>query len=320
MQIRVFSADDVRNALPMPRAIEAMKLAFGQYSSGQATVPLRSSIPTPDGVTLLMPAYLASSRTLAVKLLSLYDGNPGRGLPRITAVVLVFDPQTGSPLAIMDGQSLTALRTGAAGGLAADLLSRQDSKVVVLFGAGVQARTQLQAVMAVRSVERLLILDPIREAAARLASEIAAWPCPPQRIDLPSSADEAVQQADIVIAATTSAVPLFDGNRLRPGTHVTAVGSFTPDAREVDDHTVRRARVVVDSREACLEETGDIIQPRAVIDAELGEIVNGLKPGRVSAEEITFFKSVGLAVQDAAAAAMVLQEADRNGIGTRIEL
>lgn len=320
MEIRVFSAADVRSALPMPKAIEAMKLAFGQYSRGQAVVPLRSNIATPAGVTLLMPAYLSSSQTLAVKLLSLYDGNPGRGLPRITAVVLVFDPHTGLPLALMDGQSLTALRTGAAGGLAADLLSRKDAKVVALFGAGVQARTQLQAVMAVRTVERLLILDPIREAAARLASEISAWPSPPRAIDLQASAGDAVQAADIVIAATTSSSPLFDGNRLRPGAHVTAVGSFTPEAREVDDNTVRRARVVVDSREACLEETGDIIQPRAHIDAELGEIVNGLKPGRVSADEITFFKSVGLAVQDAAAAAMVLQEADLKGIGTSVRL
>jgi ornithine cyclodeaminase len=320
MEIRILSAEDVRTALPMPKAIEAMKLAFGEYSSGKATVPLRSSIATAGGVTLLMPAYLAASQTLAVKLLSLYDGNPSRGLPRITAVVLVFDPQSGIPLAIMDGQSLTALRTGAAGGLAADLLSRQDAKAVTLFGAGVQARTQLQAVMAVRAIERLLILDPVRDAAERLAAEVAAWPSPPRSIDLPASADAAVSEADIVIAATTSSRPLFDGKRLRPGCHVTAVGAFTPDAREVDDATVGRARVVVDSREACLEESGDIIQSQAHIDAELGEIVNGARPARVTEGEITFFKSVGLAVQDAAAAFMVLKEADRLGIGSRAGL
>ena len=319
MKIRVLTAADVRSALPLSTAIDAVAKAYGQLSAGKATMPLRSRFHTEKGVTLLMPAHLHDSGDFAVKIVSVYGDNPQAGLPTVAATVLALDPQTGMPLALMEGDSLTALRTGAAGGVAARYLAREDADTVALFGAGVQARAQLQAVMAVRKISRVMIVDPFEAAANRLAEEIANWPDAPTA-SLAKTPQAAVSRADIVLAATTSAKPLFDGNDLRPGTHVTGVGSFTPEMQEIDANTVRRARVVVDQRDAALAEAGDIILGKAQIDAEIGEIVNGAKPGRENDEEITFFKSVGLAVQDAVAASAVLQAAEAKGLGTVIEM
>lgn len=319
MKVRILTAEDVNSALPMKEAIRAMKAAFGQFSSGKATVPLRSRLQTDKGVTLLMPAYLQETRSLAVKIVSVYGENPERGLPTVSAIVVVMDPETGIPLAFMDGSSLTAIRTGAAGGLAADLLSRKDARRAVLFGAGIQGRSQLLAAMTVRPLDRICIIDHSKQAAQRLALEVAAWPLAPA-VETAVSPEAAVQETDLILAATTSGTPLFDGDLLRPGTHVTGVGSFTPEMQEIDERTVRRARVIVDSREACRAEAGDIIRSNARIAGELGEIVNGSCPARQNDEEITFFKSVGLAAQDAAAAAAVLARAEERGLGTVVEM
>jgi len=319
MKIRILSATDIKAALPMEEAIQIMASAFGQFSAGKAVVPLRSRLHTEKGVTLLMPAYLQETRNLAVKIVSIYGENPALNLPTVTAVVTVLDPDTGMPIAFMDGDSLTAIRTGAAGGLAADLLSRQDARRVTLFGAGVQGRSQLRGVMAVRSIEEVFVVDHAEQKTEELADEIRTWPHAPA-VHMPSSIREAIQKSDIVLAATTSTTPLFDGNDLKPGTHVTGVGAFTPEMQEIDENTVRRARVIVDSREACQAEAGDIIKTNASIEAELGEIVNGEHPDRKSREEITFFKSVGLAAQDAAAAAAVLVRAEKKELGTIVEM
>ncbi len=319
MQIRVLTATDIHSAVSMSDAIDAVSSAFGQLSAGKATMPLRSRFHTDKGVTLLMPAHLHVSGDFAVKVVSVYADNPSIGLPTVAATVLALDPQTGMPLALMEGDSLTALRTGAAGGVAARHLARADARSVALFGAGVQARSQLQAVLAERAIEQLMIVDPVAAAAQRLADEIAGWPMAPA-VSLMDSAQAAVAQADIVLAATTSTTPLFDGNDLRPGTHVTGVGSFAPEMQEIDAATIRRARVVVDQRKAAMAEAGDIILGRATIDAEIGEIINGDKPGRQSDDEITFFKSVGLAVQDAVTAAAVLKAAEKMDLGRVIDM
>lgn len=320
MRIRILSAADVRAALPMPKAIDAMRHAYGQLSAGKVTAPPRQHISTDKGVTLLMPAHLPERSEFGIKVVSVYDDNPNLDLPRITATVLVLDPATGLPKAIMDGSSLTAIRTGAGGGVAADLLARKDAKTVGLFGAGVQARAQLQAVMAVRDIKRVNLISRTKTSAQQLATEITTWTDAPD-INLALNSQQVVADADIVICATTSATPLFDGNALQPGTHITAVGTFVPKKREVDTTTIRRAdRIVVDSREACLEEAGDLIIPNAEIDAEIGEIVKGDKQGRQSNDEITFFKSVGVAVQDAVAGAVVLSEAEAKGLGTLVEM
>ena len=319
MQIIILTHDDVQAALPMPEAIDIMKNAFGQLSAGNATVPLRSKISSDRGNTLLMPAYLRSSQDLGIKIVTIYKDNLSLGLPTVTAIAIVLDPQTGLPKALIDGDSLTAIRTGATGGLASELLSRRNSKTVALFGAGVQGRAQLQGVMTVRSITQVNLIDLSLSAAQKLADEISTWASAPT-VNLVSNPREAIQDADIIITATTSSDPVFNGNDLRPGTHITGVGSYTPQMREVDEITVGRAMIVVDSREACLSEAGDIIIPKAAIDAEIGEIINGFKKGRQTDHEITFFKTVGVAVEDAAAAAAILAEAEENGLGTVIEL
>ncbi len=320
MTIRILSASDVRAALPMPKAIDAMRHAYSQLSAGKAIAPPRQHISTDKGVTLIMPAHLPERSEFGIKVVSVYDDNPNLNLPRITATVLVLDPETGAPKAFMDGASLTAIRTGAGGGVAADLLARKDAKKVGLFGAGVQARAQLQAVMAVRDIKHVNLISRTQASAQRLAAEISEWTDAP-KVNLVPTAQEVVADADIVICATTSSTPLFDGNDLQSGTHITAVGTFVPEKREVDTTTIRRAnRIVVDSREACLEEAGDLIIPNAQIDAEIGEIVNGDKQGRESDDEITFFKSVGIAVQDAVAASAVLKEAEAKDFGIVVEM
>ena len=319
MKIRILTANDVSAALTMEEAINAVEKAFAQLSAGRATMPLRSRFHTEKGVTLLMPARLHDSGDFAIKIVSVYGDNAKLHLPTVTATVLALDDQTGLPQALMEGDSLTALRTGAAGGVAARYLSRKDSETVALFGAGVQAASQLRAVMTVRGIKQVFIVDPFKPAAERLAKLISAEPGAPD-VHLGISPESAVEKADIVLAATTTSTPLFDGNGLRPGTHVTGVGSFTPQMQEIDAITISRARVIVDQREAAAAESGDIILGKAVIDAEIGEIVNGVKPGRNDAVEITFFKSVGLAVQDAVTAAAVLRSAEEKSLGTLIDM
>ena len=320
MAIRILSAADVRAALPMSRAITAMRHAYSQLSAGKAIAPPRQHINSDKGVTLIMTAYLPENSEFGIKVVSVYDENPAINLPRITATVLVLDPETGLPKAFMDGTSITAIRTGAGGGVAADLLARHNAKKVGLFGAGVQARAQLQAVMNVRDITCVNLISRTQSSAQQLASEIATWDDAPE-VNLTSTPQEVVMDADIVICATTSATPLFDGNDLKPGTHITAVGTFVPEKREVDTTTIRRAnRIVVDSREACSEEAGELIMPNTEADAEIGEIVNGDKPGRQADDEITFFKSVGVAVQDAVAAAAILKEAEKKDLGTLLEM
>lgn len=322
MQIRVLSSDVVRSAIDMPEAIEAMREAFGALAESRAEVPLRLALETRHGVNLFMPAHLTDPDRIAAKVVSVNPGNAGRGLPAIHAVILVLEPVTGRIRALMDGTWLTALRTGAVGGLATDLLARRDASVVALFGAGVQARTQLEAARCVRSIAEVRIVSASGTSADRMAAELDGVRA--LRVDDPA---EAVKGADIVIAATSSATPVFDGRSIGSGTHVTGVGSFTTDMREVDTALIRRARVVVDEREAVLAEAGDIAGPIAdgtvdasVMTAEIGDLVVGRAPGRQDAEEITFFKSVGNAVQDVAVAARVLEIAEREDLGVVVAL
>ena len=306
----------------MPAAIDAMREAFAALSAQEATVPMRLALETEHGVSLFMPAHLRESGNAGAKVVSVNPGNAVRGLPAIHAVVLVLDVLTGRPTALMDGTWLTALRTGAVGGLAADLLARSDAKTVALFGAGVQARTQLEAVRCVREITEVRVVSRSGASADRLAGEVVGVRA--VRVD---DANEAIEGADIIIAATSSSTPVFDGARVEPGTHVTGVGSYTLDMREVDTALVQRARIIVDQREAVMEEAGDIVGPirdgvvdETVIIAEIGEVVLGRVPGRTADSEITFFKSVGNAVQDVAVAARVLAAAESEGHGLVVDL
>lgn len=327
----ILSADDVRRALPMAEAVEAMKHAFAALSAGRAVVPQRARLPLARGagVTLVMPSFVddddPGGRALAVKVVSLFEGNPARGLARVQAAVLAFEPDTGRPVALIEGAALTAIRTAAASGAATDLLARPDSRVAAVFGAGVQARAHVAAVCAVRRVETVRIYSRDRAHAAALVRELSAAPGFTARLVAAASPREALRGADVVCAATTSAVPVFEDDDLMPGAHVNAIGSYTPGAREVPPETVRRAVVVVDSREAAWEEAGDLIQPleaglidRSHVRAELGELVLGRVAGRSDDREVTLFKSVGVAVQDAEAARRALGNARRMGLGTEV--
>jgi len=325
----ILNADDVRRALPMNEAIEAMKLAYASLSDGRAEMPLRTRLPVPkhDAATLLMPAFVQSESgdALAVKIVSLFPKNPARGLAFIQAAVLVLEPDSGRPLALLEGSSLTAIRTGAASGAAIDLLARKGSKTVAVFGAGMQGRTQLEAACAVRQIDKAWVYDTDPERAAAFAKEMAGRGNVPHDVRVARSSQQAVEDADIICAATTSKTPVFEDEHLKPGVHISAIGSYQPDMQEVPAQTVARALVVVDSRSAVLAESGDLIQPMRAglfgedhIHAELGEIVLGRKTGRQSPEQVTYFKSVGLAVQDAMAAQLALRNADKMGLGQTV--
>ena len=327
--IRFLSAQQVQTALPMSAAVDAMRSAFGQLSAGKATMPQRATVQSGKGTTLVMPAYLADSDDLAIKIVSVYPENTAQKLPLIFGLVTVLDAQTGTPLAVMDAAYLTALRTGAGSGLATELLARDDADTLALFGVGAQARTQLEAVCTARDVKAVRIFAPDAGRVEAFIKEMAGQgPIPAAAaLQVAASPTEALEGASLLIAATTSSQPIFDGDDLMPGAHINGVGSWQPSMQELDEKTVSRAKIVVDSREAAWEEAGELIIARDKgviseddIHAELGEIVNGTRPGRESEDEITFFKSVGVAAQDAAIAAAILQAAAEKNIGTLVEL
>lgn len=325
--VRILSGPQIREALTMRQAIDAMRSAYGQVSAGQADMPQRALVESKAGSTLVMPAYLSGSDDLAIKIVSVYPDNPAHGMPLIFGLVTVLDATTGAPLAVMDASVLTALRTGAASGLATEILANPDADSVALFGAGTQARTQLEAVCTARDVHQVRVYDASREQAEALVDEMKGSDPIPSDVQAAASPREAIAGASIVATATTSESPVFDGNDLAPGTHINGVGSWQPSMQEIDELTIARAKIVVDHREAAWIEAGDLIIPRnkglideSHIHAELGEIVNGDRPGRESPDEITFFKSVGVGAQDAAVSAAILRAAEEKNIGTLADL
>jgi alanine dehydrogenase len=318
MSIRLISRAEITQLLPMRKAIELMREGFGSLAGNRVLMPPRQRLVTADGDMLLKPACLPGEG-LCVKLVMTYPGNPEKGLPLVQGLMMVFDDITGCPLAVMEAGELTAIRTGAGSGLAIDLLARKDSRTVALIGAGVQGRTQLLAAMEVRPIDRVFLFDLDPNAAQRIESEMAAHG-KNLKITQVATPDEGVAQADIVITATTSPVPTFSGSALRPGTHVNAVGAYQPDRREVDEEAMRRSYVVVDGRDAAGLEAGELVMPGISPDADLSEVVTGAKPARTDDQQITLFKSVGMAIQDAVSAAFVLEEANRLGLGTEFDM
>lgn len=327
--MRLLSRCDVQRALSMRDAIEIVKQAFIELSTGRADIPLRTALPQPEheGLTLFMPGYLSDSGALAVKIVSIHNRNSQLNLPRIHALIVVLDPATGQPVAAMEGGHLTALRTGAATGVATDLLARQDAEVAAIFGAGAQARTQMLAVAAVRPIKRFWIYARRRETVGALIADMQPQ-LPSVELLAADSPIQTVREADVICAATSSPAPVFDGNDLKPGAHINGIGSYTHEMQEIDCATLRRAsKIVVDQREAALTEAGDLMiaiersEIRATdIYAELGEIAAGLKAGREQQDEITYFKSVGNAAQDAAVAQAIYQRALTEKLGTEFNL
>jgi len=331
--MRVLNAEDVKQALPMPLAVETAKTAFAALASGRAVVPLRSQIQVVEGEipgdTLVMPAYLQGGEegtgALAVKIVSIFPGNAETNLARIQAAALVVDPHTGVPVACLEASSLTGIRTAAASAAATDLLARPDSRKLAMFGAGVQARTHLEAICTVRPIETVWIVSPTRSRIEEMIRVCSGRGPIPDDMRIAATPAEALADADVICTTTTSSEPVFEDADVRPGTHINAVGSYKPEVAEIPAATVVRSLVVVDERSAAWEEAGDLIQPLQAgliekdhIHAELGEVILGRRAGRSSPDEVTLFKSVGNAVQDAAAAQAVLQTAEQRDLGVQI--
>lgn len=322
----VLSRREVESVLEMRDCMEVVEQAFLEMAKRTAILPLRTNIMSPDGISLYMPAYLEGMEALACKVVTVFKNNPERyGLPVILGKVFLQNPKTGDIICIMDGTYLTAMRTGAASGVATKYLAREDKhQTLGIIGTGAQAEMQIHAVVEARDISRVLIYDRSWDALTSFQEETAdRIPCDVIPVEHP---DE-ILQADIICTATSSPIPVFDGSKVKPGTHINGIGSHTPDARELDTTIIQRSILVGDSRDACFKEAGDIIIPlrEGAIDeskfhAEIGEIVAGSKPGRTDADAITVFKSNGLAIQDAATAQLVYRKALENGIGATIEI
>lgn len=288
----------VRRLLRLEDLIPAMETALAALSAGEVVQPVRTMVPVAEhqGFLGLMPAY---GSALGVKLVAFYPQN--QQVPTHHAVIVLFKPETGEPLVTMDGRLITELRTAAVSAVATQHLARTDAAVLALIGSGVQARSHLQALRLVRTFREVRVWSP-RHAQA-FAAEFG--------VTAVRSAQEAVDGADVIMTATTSKTPVLEGAWLAPGAHIYAVGAPRPDWRELDDAVLARARIYVDSRDACLAESGDVRAAGTVV-GEIGELVAGLVPGRETPDDITLFKSVGLAVEDVVAAELVYRRARAN--------
>jgi ornithine cyclodeaminase/alanine dehydrogenase-like protein (mu-crystallin family) len=286
---------EVREHLRMTELIPAMEKALIDFSAGRVTQPVRSiiSIDPPGGFLGLMPALAPDG--LGLKAVTFYPSNVDRGIPTHMATIFLVDSQTGTPLAIMDGRLITEMRTAAVSAAATKPLASPDAKVLAILGSGVQARSHVEALGLVRQFEEIRVWSPTSQHAKQFAQEIGATET--------SSAEETVRDADVIVTATSSKTQVLKGDWLKPGSHVNAIGACRPDWRELDDDAMQKNIVFVDSREGAIKESGDVILSGAKIYAELGEALADKIPSR--ANETTIFKSLGMAVEDIAAAALV---------------
>jgi ornithine cyclodeaminase/alanine dehydrogenase-like protein (mu-crystallin family) len=286
--------DQVRRHLRMSELIPAMEKALIEFSAGKVTQPVRSviNVDPPGGFLGLMPAHTADG--LGLKAVTIYPSNAERGIPTHMATIFLMDPETGTPLAIMDGRLITEMRTAAVSAAATKLLASPDAKILAILGSGVQARSHVEALRCVRKFQEIRVWSPTAERAQRFATETGATAM---------SAEEAVRGADVIVTATNSTTPVLKGAWLKHGCHVNAIGACRPDWRELDDAAMKGGVVFVDSREGAMKESGDVILSRADVYAELGEALAGKLPAR--ANETTIFKSLGMAVEDIAAAMLV---------------
>ncbi len=325
-RLQILSAKDVRQCVSMPDAIELMRGAFADLSSGTTIIPQRIVMEMPEEKSraIIMPAYAQTRKRHSTKIVTLSGNNTAKGLPFIQGLLLLFDSDSGTPLALMDASFVTALRTGAASGLATQILARDDGRTAMIFGAGAQARTQLEGIAVAKKLDRAFVYGPDKSAVIKFCDEMS------MKLNLqvePSDSPARVSEADIVCTATTSETPVFQHRNLKAGVHINGIGSYKPTTRELPSETVMHATIVVDSRSAAMAEAGDIVIPIEEgvitandIHAELGEIILKSKPSRTSEDEITFFKSVGNAVQDLAIAERVFDVSIRLKLGKSIEL
>jgi alanine dehydrogenase len=317
----LLSEQDVRAVLTMDDLITAMEEALAAFSAGAVAQPLRTVVDAGGrGFFGVMPAYVPSPGVLGTKLVTVFHGNAAAGLPTHLATIVLLDPSTGELVAILDGRYITEARTAAVSAVSVKLLARPDASTLAIIGSGVQARSHLDAIARVRGVRSVRVWSPNENSRAAFAREMQ--PATSAPIVSAASAREAVDGADIVVLATSAREPVVLGDWIAAGTHICAVGACRPDQREMDSALVARGRLVVDSRTGATSEAGDLIIPmnEGVCDAshlagELGEIVAGRVEGRLSADAVTIFKSLGMAVEDVAAAHLAFRKASERGLG-----
>lgn len=309
--MKIIDENTVHDLISMDESIEAMEWAFVQLSKGNSFVPQRTHLDIPDknASALIMPAYVLECPFYSVKLVSINYSNPHKGLPLIQAIVQVFDASTGEMIASIDGNSITALRTAAASGLATKYLSKNDASICAIFGTGVQAKAHISAMMSVRDINKFIIVGSSLTSAESFIQS--------HNIDCQLEIGDvsSIGEADIICTTTPSNQPLFHYKHINKGCHINVIGSHTPDAREVSTQTVIKSKVVVDSLEACQKEAGDLIIPEKdgvwsfdLVNGELGHLVQRDVHGRETDNEITLFKSVGVAIQDLAMAKFIMEK------------
>lgn len=321
------SRHHIESLLSMPACIELMEQALASLARGEVILPLRPVIRIPGSANAfaVMPAYSSALRAAGAKLISVFPANHGTELDSHQGVVALFDGSNGRPLAIMDAASITAMRTAAVSGVATRRLARADAQSVLIVGAGVQGGTHIDAMLAARPFRRVMVWS--RTAAHAEALVTDARRRHPERIEPATDLRAAVAEADVICTVTASREPVLAGEWLRPGTHINAVGASVPAARELDTAAVKRSRIYVDRRESALAEAGDLLVPMregaisaADIRAEIGEVLSGAATGRGSDDEITLFKSLGLAIEDLACARFLYDSATAQGVGARVTL
>jgi ornithine cyclodeaminase len=327
MNILVLSHADVEALLPMDECIGVMAEAMAALARGQVIQPARVMVRPAggQGLMLAMPAHVApdgAAPFYGLKAVLVHHGNAALGKESHQGAVLLFSGETGEPLAVMNASAITAIRTAAVSGLATRLLARQDAGDCAIIGAGAQARAHLAAMRAVRRLRRVRVASRTLAHAQKFAQEFG--PGAPFPIEAVAGAEQAVHGADLIVTATSATEPVLKREWIAPGAHINAVGAYTPTPREVDGATVAAARLFVDQRQAALQEAGEILLPMQAgafgpehIQADLGELVTGSRPGRASPDEITLFKSLGLPVEDATAADHVYRKAVERGVGAR---
>jgi ornithine cyclodeaminase len=326
MKVLFVNESGVRELLPMETCVALMREALAAFSRGDAVLPLRSVfwLPGRSGAMAAMPGYLGAPRSFGIKVISVMPGNHGTPYDSHQGVVMLFGLEHGEPLAIMDASAITAIRTAAASAAATDALAGPDAGDLALIGTGTQARTHLAAMHAVRPLRRVRVWSRSRSHAERFAEEESARLGIPVQVS--ASAEGAVRGADLVCTTTASAEPVVRGEWLSPGAHVNAVGACFPSARELDTAAVARSRFFTDCRESCLAEAGDFLIPLAEgsiaaehLLGEIGQVFLGDIAGRVSRDDVTVYESLGIAIEDLAAAHHVHRVALESGAGTWID-
>lgn len=327
MKILILDNRQIRELLPMTECIELMADALAALARGEVYQPLRTIVRPPDARGLLgfMPAYRAGEQgAFGLKAICVFPGNPAQGKDAHQGAVMLFSRETGELLALMNASEITAIRTAAVSAVATRLLAREDAQQLGVIGAGVQARTHLEALAAVRGIKHARVAARNIEHAQQLANEMQP------KFDFPIEAvgsnEEAVRGADVIVTATSSLEPVINKDWISPGAHINAIGTHSPNSREIDSATMAAARIFTDRRESALNEAGDyllaaqegVVNPESIL-GEIGELLTGAKTGRTSATEITIFKSLGLAIEDVVSADHLYRKAASQGAGTWVD-